>query len=138
MRIGWQRLARLSCGELVSLPVLWILSLFGALAIRHLSVVHLSRMYAALGRLSPLGCSFSRSYDLADLAARLTPGEGRCLARSLLLLGLLRGPRRLNIGVRLENGELSSHAWVEQAGLVVGESHDVTSQYVPLLDREPR
>jgi hypothetical protein len=135
MRTGWQRLARLSCGELVSLPVLWILSLFGALAIRHLSVVHLSRLFSALGRLSPLGGSSARSYDLADLAARLTPGEGRCLARSLLLMGLLQGSRRLNIGVRLEGGELSSHAWVELAGRAVGESPDVIDQFVPLLDR---
>jgi hypothetical protein len=135
MRTGWHRLTRLSCGEIVSLPILCIFSLFGALAIRHLSVLQVSRLFSALGRLSPLEGSSERSYDLADLAARLTPGEGRCLARSLLLMGLLQGPRRLNIGVRLEKGELSSHAWVELAGRVVGERHDVATQYTPILDR---
>jgi hypothetical protein len=135
MRTGWQKLAALSCGELLSLPVLWILSLLGALAIRRLSVLQISRLFASLGRLSPLGSCSARSYVLADVAAALTPGEGRCLARSLLLLGLLQGPRRLKIGIQLEDGKLSSHAWVEQAGRVVGESSDATDRYVPLLDR---
>ena len=136
MRNGWRRLARLSCGELVSLPIVWLFSVLGAVALRRLSVLQISRLFSALGRLCPLGSSSERSYDLADVAARLTPGAGRCLTRSLLLLGLLRGERRLKIGVRLDDGELSSHAWVELGERVVGDGSEGTDQYVPLLDRQ--
>jgi len=136
MRNGWRRLGRLSCGELVSLPIVWLCSVLGAVALRRLSVLQISRLFSTLGRLCPLGSSSERSYDLADVAARLTPGAGRCLTRSLLLLGLLRGDRRLKIGVRLEDGKLASHAWVELGERVVGDRHEVTEQFAPLLDRQ--
>jgi hypothetical protein len=56
---------------------------------------------------------------------RVLPTDGRCLMRSLVLLGLLakRGiAATLVIGVRTEGGFLA-HAWLELGGVALLESH---------------
>jgi len=74
--------------------------------------------------LFPQNLASEQVVSLADLATRLTHGQGRCLPRSLLLCWLLgsRGESvDLLVGVRQNGSKLSSHAWVEANGGVLGE-----------------
>ena len=78
--------------------------------------------------------------DAVNIAARHTPFPATCLSRSLLLGWLLR--RRgvasdLRIGVRLTNGVLDAHAWVECAGLPVNDRPDIAAQFASFGDIVP-
>lgn len=71
---------------------------------------------------------------LVNRAARQGFFRDSCLTRSLLLCWLLR--RRgvmpnLRIGVRLVNGALDAHAWVEQDGMPINDRPDIASDYPP-------
>ena len=73
--------------------------------------------------------------EAVNIAARHTPFPATCLTRSLLLGWLLR--RRgvqsdLRIGVRLIQGALDAHAWVECAGLPVNDRPDLINQFYRL------
>ncbi|MBK7991648.1 MAG: lasso peptide biosynthesis B2 protein [Comamonadaceae bacterium] len=78
--------------------------------------------------------------ELVNIAARHTLGPRTCLTRSLLLGWLLR--RRgvasdLRIGVRLTNGVLDAHAWVECDGIPVNDRPDVGAQFASFGDLVP-
>ena len=69
---------------------------------------------------------------IVNIAARHTLARGNCLTRSLVLRWILR--RRnvgsdLRIGVRLVNGYLEAHAWVEYNGKPINDSADVAERY---------
>ena len=71
--------------------------------------------------------------EAVNIAARHTPFPATCLTRSLLLGWLLqrRGMQsQLRIGVRLTQGALDAHAWVECAGVPVNDRPDVVSRFV--------
>jgi Transglutaminase-like superfamily len=73
---------------------------------------------------------------LADVAARVTHGQGRCLGRSLLLFWLLkvRGePAELSIGISKDAAALHSHAWIELRGRVIGDHPQLIRRFVSLL-----
>jgi len=73
---------------------------------------------------------------LADLAARVTHGQGRCLARSLLLFWLLkvRGePAEFLLGVRKEATAFYSHAWIELRRWVIGDTPQSIGRFAILL-----
>jgi Transglutaminase-like superfamily len=73
---------------------------------------------------------------LADIAAWVTHGQGRCLGRSLLLFWLLkvRGePAELLIGIRKEAAVLHSHAWIELRGKVIGDHPQLIGRFALLL-----
>jgi hypothetical protein len=73
---------------------------------------------------------------LADLAARVTHGQGRCLGRSLLLFWLLKArgePAELLIGISKEAASLHSHAWVESRLRVIGDHPQIIGRFVILL-----
>jgi hypothetical protein len=73
---------------------------------------------------------------LADIAARVTHGQGRCLGRSLLLFWLLktRGePAELLIGISKEAAALHSHAWIELNGRVIGDHPQLIRRFALLL-----
>ncbi len=73
---------------------------------------------------------------LADLAARVTYGSGRCLGRALLILWLLkiRGrPAELLVGVNKEDSLFHAHAWIETEGRVIGDRPEMTGQFAVLL-----
>ena len=75
--------------------------------------------------------------EAVNIAARHTPFPATCLARSLLLGWLLhrRGIHSdLRIGVRLIQGALDAHAWVECDGLPVNDRPDVASDFAPFGD----
>ena len=78
--------------------------------------------------------------EAVNIAARHTPFPATCLTRSLLLGWLLR--RRgvasdLRIGVRLTNGALDAHAWVECAGVPVNDQPDIAAQFASFGDIVP-
>ena len=78
--------------------------------------------------------------ELVNIAARHTLGPRTCLTRSLLLGWLLR--RRgvasdLRIGVRLNQGVLDAHAWVEYGGVPVNDQPDVGTQFASFGDLVP-
>ena len=71
---------------------------------------------------------------MISIAARYSPCPANCLTRSLLLGWLLR--RRgvcsdLRIGVRLDQGELQAHAWVEYEGEPINDAVDIAQRFMP-------
>ena len=119
-----------------AMPVFWL----------GLHVLGLARFQASLQRLP---VARSRSIPLADIqvlgqlvniAARPTLGPRTCLTRSLLLGWLLqrRGVQsHLRIGVRLTQGALDAHAWVECEGIPVNDRPDVSAQFASFGDLMP-
>lgn len=70
-------------------------------------------------------------------AARRTPFKVTCLERSLALWSLLarqRIPAQLRIGVRKDGEKFAAHAWVEHAGVAVGEPEDMHTHYSPFAE----
>lgn len=70
--------------------------------------------------------------QVVRLAAKMTGAT--CLPRSLMLWWLLarRGVEAvLRIGVRVEQGVFTAHAWVEVQGRVINDRADVGSLYAP-------
>ena len=118
------------------MPVFWL----------GLRVLGLPRFQASLQRL-PVASSSSIPLtdiralgELVNMAARHTLGQRTCLTRSLLLCWLLqrRGVQSdLRIGVRLIQGALQAHAWVECEGIPVNDRSDVSAQFVPFGDLVP-
>ena len=65
-------------------------------------------------------------------AARLVRIPANCLTRSLLLGWLLRRrgvASQLRIGVKMNNGSLEAHAWVEYAGIPINDQPNVGEQF---------
>jgi len=78
--------------------------------------------------------------EAVNIASRHTPFPVTCLTRSLLLGWLLR--RRgvasdLRIGVRLTQGMLDAHAWVECDGVPVNDRPDVSARFASFGDLIP-
>lgn len=112
------------------LPLFWVaLRVFG-----------FARLRAWIGR-SPLGAKASPSIEelsalgaLVNAAAHHTLGPANCLTRSLYLWWRLRRSgidSELRIGVRLSDGALDGHAWVECAGVPVNDRPDVGADFTP-------
>jgi Transglutaminase-like superfamily len=73
---------------------------------------------------------------LADLAARITYGQGRCLGRSLLLFWLLKArgePAELLIGISKEAAYLHGHAWIQLRQRVIGDHPQIIRRFAILL-----
>lgn len=69
---------------------------------------------------------------MVNRAARLVRIPGDCLTRSLLLGWLLRRrgvASQLRIGVKMNEGSLAAHAWVEYAGIAINDQPDVGEQF---------
>ena len=78
--------------------------------------------------------------EAVNIAARHTPFPATCLTRSLLLGWLLRRRNvasKLRIGVRLTQGMLDAHAWVECEGVPVNDSPDVNEHFASFGDLIP-
>lgn len=110
------------------LPMIWVgLRVFG-----------LSRVQGWLARSHAIGGPPRPRLGLARIAALVTiagshaPGPSTCLTRSLLLGWFLR--RRgvcsdLRIGVRMNQGALEAHAWVEFEGEPINETSDIAQRF---------
>ena len=78
--------------------------------------------------------------EATNIAARHSLFPATCLTRSLLLEWLLRRLNvisELRIGVRLTQGMLDAHAWVECEGAPVNDQPDVSAQYASFGDLIP-
>ena len=92
-----------------------------------------STVYLALPNIKALG-------ETVNIAARHSPFPVTCLSRSLLLDWLLRRrnvARKLRIGVRMTEGILDAHAWVECEDVPVNDRSDVNAQFVSFGDLTP-
>jgi hypothetical protein len=121
--------------EWVALPLLILASAALAAALRFVSIGSLAVLARRLGRLSgfPIGYPLDRLYRVANLASWLTHGKGRCLPRSLLLLGLVRAQVELLVGIAREGSLLQGHAWVLHGGLIVGEGREAPQRFAELV-----
>lgn len=99
-----------------------------------LRIAGLQRLQARLHRRPPQGVAqppldeLKRTGMLVNAAAHRVLGPDNCLPRSLYLWWLLRrrGVRcELRIGVRMVDGALKAHAWVEHAGVPVNDRDDI-------------
>ena len=78
--------------------------------------------------------------EAVNIAARHSPFPATCLTRSLMLSWLLRRrgvESHLRIGVRLTQGALDAHAWVECEGVPVNDNPDVNAQFASFGDLIP-
>jgi len=120
--------------RLVLLEAMLLLPLFWA----GLRLLGLSRVHAWVTR-APLAAAAPRCDvepaaigALISTAGNHVPFPSTCLTRSLLLNLLLRrrGVRsELRIGVRMTDGRLDAHAWVECGGRPVNETRDVAARF---------
>ena len=139
-----RRLAEISPNDWPLLTQLVFCSLTVGVAVR---LVALPRLIACMARCAEsrwLRClplqhgwyDVARLVTLADLAARVTHGQGRCLARSLLLFWLLKArgePAELLIGISKEAAALYSHAWIELRSKVIGDTPQSIGRFALLL-----
>jgi hypothetical protein len=118
------------------LPLFWL----------GLRVLGLQRMQCCLQRgKPPVGSSLSfeeiaRIAALVNMAASQAWMPATCLTRSLLLGWMLRRrgvASQLRIGVRINQGILDAHAWVEYAGTPVNDRVDVGEQFSPFAEILP-
>src|SRR3972149_5199429 len=68
-------------------------------------------------------------------ASRYAPPRGNCLSQSLALSWMLRRrgvDAELCLGARLDEGNLSAHAWVTSGGRVLNDTPDVHQRFAPL------
>jgi len=78
--------------------------------------------------------------EAVNIAARHTPFPAACLTRSLLLGWLLQRQgvkSELRIGVRLKQGSLDAHAWVECGGQPVNDRAEAISLFASFGDLVP-
>lgn len=142
-----RKLARLSSAELVEL-----LAAQGALIRAQLQswLRPVGSFVSPIAPAQPPSASPGAAADAETVAraARLALSVGRaaengifrpaCLVRALALTRMLeaRGIHgsQLRVGVRLEDGEFSAHAWVEYAGRILGDRPENVTRYTPLSD----
>ncbi len=112
-----------------------------------LSVMSVSRLVSFLSRTQsslvrnlavslPMHSKPQRLFFLTDIATGISHGKRRCLARSLLLFWLLRADDpsvSVCIGVSKNLAALEGHAWVEQDGVVLGDTVSFIDRYTPIL-----
>lgn len=81
-----------------------------------------------------------RIATLVNIAALHVPFPATCLTRSLLLSWMLRRrgvTSQLRIGVRITQGSLDAHAWIEYAGIPINDRPEVGEQFAPFADILP-
>ena len=74
---------------------------------------------------------------IVNVASAYALGPVTCLSRSLLLIWMLGREglgAELRIGVRMTDGALAAHAWVEAGGVPVNDARDVAREFVPFAD----
>jgi Transglutaminase-like superfamily len=139
------RLKALSPAQRRTLLIAWLWLPFFWLGLR---VLGLPRLQVWLQR-RPLAVRLASTLDVpkmqalgeaVNIAARYSPFPATCLSRSLLLGWLLRRcgvGSDLHIGVRMRQGVLEAHAWVEFAGVPVNDMPDIGIQFASFGDLIP-
>lgn len=113
------------------LAALWLLPAC-SLALRTLRLARVQGMLAAIAEIPADAPDPRRISYCVDAAARQLPIRSSCLTRSLVLHALLlrRGlASEVRVGVRLSDGRLDAHAWVESAGAPLNDVPDVGERY---------
>jgi hypothetical protein len=111
-----------------------------------------SRLRRWMERLAPLkaiepplyeAAYIPRARDIArivSIAARHGVYKATCLRRSLLTWWLLRReriPSNVCFGVRMSDGRLEAHAWLEYNGVIINDSPTIRARYQPLYEALP-
>jgi Transglutaminase-like superfamily len=139
-----RRLSEIPLSEWLFLAQLVPFTLAARVAVRLVALPRLMRFMARYTgnrwlRCFPVnhgGYEVAQLAPLADIAARITYGQGRCLGRSLLLFWLLRvrgEPAELLIGIDKEAAALHSHAWIELRRRVIGDHPQFIRRFTLLL-----
>ena len=117
-----------------------------------LRVVGYPRLHRLAEELTPLrtsekprdsGSELQRAQEVAQIVAMAANSglvKATCLRQSLMLWWILRTqgmPSNIRFGVRVNEGELEAHAWVEYDGIVLNDPADVRRNYRALLDVYP-
>ena len=122
----------------VAIPVFWVgLRMFGLQ--RWLAWVG-ARPLTAGGASEPSWAQVRDWGRLVNAAAARPPYPRACLARSLVLLWLLRArgvEASLRIGVRFIDRQLDAHAWVEWAGRPVNDRLDIGGTFADMGELVP-
>ena len=131
---AWQALRALSWGDRALVVLAWCMLPMVAVGLRLVGFQRL-RAWAT----SRPGTVPSHDLDAALAMARLVRGAAawsvprpRCLTRSLVLVRLLqrRGlTAELRIGVDRTSPSFAAHAWVEHAGVALGEPEGIEARY---------
>ena len=77
---------------------------------------------------------------IVSIAARHGVYKATCLRSSLLTWWLLRSeriPSNVCFGVRMSDGKLEAHAWVEYNGVIINDSPTIRARYQQLYDALP-
>ncbi len=139
---GWSRLAEAQAA---------IFRAHAQVRLRPLGALVTERMQRAAERgaeASPLDALVSPTPPQLELARELEQAVSRvarlgltrplCLARSLALVHLLRRhgitDAVVRVGVRMSEGALRAHAWVEWRGVVLGDTLDSVRSYTQIRD----
>lgn len=119
----WQDIKALKRQDWSVLTVCWVAFPFAALLIRARGIQalrRLSRPPAGTPRADP-----RRVAALVDACARRSPIAVSCLTRSAVLAWLLRRrgiAARLRVGVRILDGRMEAHAWLEHEGVPLNDT----------------
>jgi hypothetical protein len=135
-RISWQKFWRLSAGERRTLLAAVAGLVLARLVMGCAGVGRTQRLAARLLRRRPARPvtvqDAMRLARLIDGAARVA--GGRCLARALVLLWMLRWKGAegvLRVGVRRHGEGLEAHAWVEYDGVVLEGAGRQAEPFIP-------
>ena len=140
LQSSWSRFCGLTWGERwLLLQAFAFLLVIGA----GLQFMNFQRLRSILLRSAPVSTNLPADAALQQAAAlsRLVqaaagrmPWTITCLVRSTTLWYLLRRQgldSEIRIGVNQQGGEFHAHAWVEYAGIVLNDRHDIHLHFVP-------
>jgi hypothetical protein len=139
-RLGWREAARRFWARSPYQRRLWLRAWWTLLsADLRLRLSPARALARALADSGGGGAADARAAEIAHAVASAAAHHlwpMRCLPRSLALSDLLRGlgvAARVRIGVRNHPGALAAHAWVEVAGVAVGEPEAIEDRFLPLV-----
>lgn len=140
MRRKLRAFLALPARERLAFAQLWLRLRVAHFALRRLRMAQAQHLLQALPCLSPGPVAVDRLAALADIALRHAGRPVACLERCLALEGLLRKQGlapELRIGACRHDGELRFHAWLEQAGVPIGEPAQAVAAFLPLTAQGP-
>jgi hypothetical protein len=148
---SWKKLKQLSPTELRMLVSAFFLLPLINLLLGVLGYSHLHRILEKLAPLRERQPQLSITDDAllkAKSAARMVAiaanngvYRATCLRKSLLVFWFLRRQGiagMIRFGVRLVQGDLEAHAWVEWQDIVINDEADVRQRYAPLENGIPQ
>jgi hypothetical protein len=144
----WERFKQLTFTEMrLILSAFFLLPFLNFL----LRVIGYTRLYHLIESLTPIAEELpmtSRSLQISksiahavNIGANHGVYRATCLRRSLLVFWYLRSFNmacKIRFGVRLVNGDLEAHAWVEWQDIVINDERDVIERFSVLENGLPK